>query len=65
MNECIVPYITDRKYSNQAVDKFMAAVGGWTNMGPRLRWPYRWINEDEIKQARQIAKRLLPEFFNN
>ena len=65
MNECIVPYITDRKYSNQAVDKFMAAVGGWTNMGPRLRWPYRWINEDEIKQARQIAIRLLPEFFNN
>jgi 4-hydroxy-tetrahydrodipicolinate synthase len=65
MNDCIVPFIRDKKYSNQAVDKFMAAVGGWTEIEPRLRWPYRWINENEIKQTRQIAKKIIPEFFND
>jgi len=65
MNDCIVPFIRDKGYSNQAADKFMAAVGGWMNIQPRLRWPYRWIKEDEVKQTRQIAKKILPEFFNN
>ena len=65
MNDCIVPFIRDKKYSNQAADKFMAAVGGWMKITPRLRWPYRWINEDEVKQTRQIAKKILPEFFND
>ena len=65
MNDCIVPFIRDKKYSNQAADKFMAAVGGWMNIQPRLRWPYRWIKEEEIKQTRQIAKKILPEFIND
>lgn len=65
MNDWIVPFIRDRQYSNQAADKFMAAVGGWMNMGPRLRWPYRWINEEEVKQTEQIAKIILPEFIND
>jgi hypothetical protein len=65
MNDCIVPFIRDKGYSNQAVDKFMAAVGGWMDIQPRLRWPYRWINEEEVKQTRLIAKKTLPEFFNN
>ena len=65
MNDCIVPFIRDKGYSNQAADKFMAAVGGWTNIQPRLRWPYRWIKDDEVKQVRRIAKKILPEFFND
>ena len=65
MNNCIVPFIRDKGYSNQAADKFMAAVGGWTSIQPRLRWPYRWIGEDEVKQTRQIGKNILPEFFND
>jgi dihydrodipicolinate synthase/N-acetylneuraminate lyase len=65
MIDWIVPLIRDRQYSNQAADKFMAAVGGWMNIEPRLRWPYRWINEAEVKQTRQIAKIILPEFIND
>ena len=65
MNDCIVPFIRDKKYSNQAADKFMAAVGGWMNIQPRLRWPYRWINEEEVKQVRIIAKKIVPEFLND
>lgn len=63
MNEQIVPYITQQGYSNQAVDKFLAAVGGWAEVGTRLRWPYKWIAEDDVAGARKIAKDLLPEFF--
>jgi 4-hydroxy-tetrahydrodipicolinate synthase len=65
MNDWMVPFIRDKKYSNQAVDKFMAALGGWTSITPRLRWPYRWIKEEKTEQIRQIAKIILPEFFKD
>lgn len=65
MQECIMPFITVRGYSNQAVDKFMALVGGWTDITPRLRWPYRWIREDEVQQTRKTGKKIIPEFFND
>lgn len=63
MNEAIVPYITLKGYSNQAVDKFLAAIGGWAVVGTRLRWPYKWIPEEEVSAAREQCKKLLPEFF--
>lgn len=63
MNEQIVPYITQRGYSNQAVDKFLAAIGGWADVGTRLRWPYKWIQEDEVSGVRKVCKDMLPEFF--
>jgi 4-hydroxy-tetrahydrodipicolinate synthase len=63
MEECIVPYITDKGYSNQAVDKFMAAVGGWTDISSRLRWPYRSIPEADVLSVREKCAELLPEVF--
>lgn len=63
MQQHIVPYITEQGYSNQAVDKLLVAVGGWTDIGPRLRWPYRWIPATEADRLRPIARDLLPEFF--
>ncbi|MBN1541906.1 dihydrodipicolinate synthase family protein [candidate division KSB1 bacterium] len=62
LNECILPYIVRHGYSNQAADKFMAAVGGWTPITPRLRWPYASIPVTEIETQRQRGKHLLPEF---
>jgi dihydrodipicolinate synthase/N-acetylneuraminate lyase len=59
---CVVPY-KNAGYSNPALDKFLAAVGGWGGVGTRLRWPYKWIAEEEAAAARIVAKRLLPEFF--
>ncbi|HEY8969114.1 MAG TPA: dihydrodipicolinate synthase family protein [Puia sp.] len=61
-DRCILPY-KQAGYSNPALDKFLAAVGGWGNVGTRLRWPYKWIDEKEAAAARVIAKSLLPEFF--
>ncbi len=59
---CIVPY-KNAGYSNPALDKFLAAVGGWADIGTRLRWPYKWIPEAEVAAARKACKQLLPEFF--
>jgi dihydrodipicolinate synthase/N-acetylneuraminate lyase len=61
-DQCIVPY-KRAGFSNPALDKFLAAVGGWGSVGTRLRWPYKWIDEQEAVAARTIARRLLPEFF--
>lgn len=63
MNGYMVPYIREQAYSNQAVDKFMAALGDWVPITPRLRWPYKWIPEAELAAAREHGRRLLPEFF--
>ncbi|MRG44668.1 dihydrodipicolinate synthase family protein [Chitinophaga sp. SYP-B3965] len=64
MNDCIVPYIRDKGYANQAVDKFMAAVGAWSPISPRLRWPYRWIPEEDIPHIRKQCEVIIPEVFN-
>lgn len=61
-DRCILPF-KQAGYSNPALDKFLAAVGGWGSVGTRLRWPYKWIDEGEVAAARAVAKSLLPEFF--
>jgi dihydrodipicolinate synthase/N-acetylneuraminate lyase len=61
-DRCIRPY-KEAGYSNPALDKFLAAVGGWGSVGTRLRWPYKWIDEKDAADARAVAKKLLPEFF--
>lgn len=62
MNQYIQPFI-EQKYCNAALDKLIASIGNWCDIGTRLRWPYRWIAEEEAVRLRPIAKDLLPEFF--
>jgi len=64
INRDIIPYITEKGYSDQAVDKLLAAVGGWTDAGTRLRWPYRSIDQSEVVSLRSRCQAILPEFFN-
>jgi dihydrodipicolinate synthase/N-acetylneuraminate lyase len=59
---CVVPY-KNAGYSNPALDKLLAAVGGWGSIGTRLRWPYKWIDEREVGGVRLVARSLLPEMF--
>ena len=61
-SECISPF-QRLGYSNPALDKMLAAVGGWQPIGTRLRWPYKWISEGEVPAVRNRAKNLIPEFF--
>ncbi|MDN5854421.1 MAG: dihydrodipicolinate synthase family protein [Actinomycetia bacterium] len=49
--------------SNPALDKFLAAVGGWADVGLRVRWPYDPAPQDVVAPARRDARTLLPELF--
>ncbi|GAA3643272.1 dihydrodipicolinate synthase family protein [Nonomuraea antimicrobica] len=50
-------------YSNPALDKFLAHVGGWADLGTRIRWPYRSVDEAYALRLRPIARADLPELF--
>ncbi|MEX2568532.1 MAG: dihydrodipicolinate synthase family protein [Cyclobacteriaceae bacterium] len=60
--QCLLPF-QKAGYSNPALDKLLAGIGGWSRIGNRLRWPYQGIPETEIPPLRKAAKRLLPSFF--
>lgn len=62
MGQCIEPFLR-QGYSNMAVDKLLAAIGGWSRVGTRLRWPYKWIPEETADSLRVTAQDMLPEFF--
>lgn len=50
-------------YSNPALDKLLGAIGDWSDIGMRLRAPYRSIPQKEARRLRPIARELLPELF--
>jgi len=45
------------------VDQLPAAIGGWVNVGTRLRWPYLCIPETEVVPLREAAHAELPPEF--
>jgi len=65
MSSQIDPFIKEMKYANHACDRFMAIVGGWVDVGSKMRWPYRSIPESYIKKVREEGKEIIPEFFRN
>ena len=62
MKECIDPFIVVHGYPNHACDRFMALVGGWADVGAKLRWPYSSIPVDYVEQVRNRAHGIIPEF---
>jgi dihydrodipicolinate synthase/N-acetylneuraminate lyase len=59
MDQHIVPFRQKFGYSNAALDKLLCAIGNWGPLGTRLRFPYRWIGEDEAERLRAVAKQEL------
>ncbi|MFG1908315.1 dihydrodipicolinate synthase family protein [Kribbella sp. NPDC048928] len=49
--------------SNPALDKFLAAVGDWADVGTRVRWPMQAATAEQVAAARPAARSLLPELF--
>ena len=64
MRTTIQPFISVHGYSNQAVDKLMAAAGGWGPVSSRLRWPYRWLGQEHVAATRLALEEMLPEFIS-
>ena len=63
MDTEIAPFIVRDGYANPALDKLLAAIGGWADVGTRLRWPYRWIEPDVAARLRPVTQSMLPELF--
>lgn len=49
-------------FSDPALDKTLAAIGGWAPIGTRVRWPHRWVDDDTVLRLRDHARRDIPEF---
>ena len=62
MTECIDPFIVRDHLPNHACDRFMALVGGWADVGDRLRWPYSSIPTEYVAPVRRRGHELIPEF---
>ena len=62
LDEFVLPLRAKGGYSNQALDKLLAAIGGWSKAGLRLRWPYRAVEESDAHRLQDIARERLPDF---
>jgi dihydrodipicolinate synthase/N-acetylneuraminate lyase len=51
--------------SDPALDKFLAAVGDWADVGTRVRWPMESATPGQVEAARPAARNLLPELFED
>lgn len=61
--EHIVPFIVEQKFCDAACDRLLVQIGGWGDVGERMRWPYSAIPVSEAARLRPIARKMLPEFF--
>jgi dihydrodipicolinate synthase/N-acetylneuraminate lyase len=52
-------------FSAPALDKFLSAVGGWTDGGLRIRWPYESVPAKWVGPAHDAARELLPQLFRH
>lgn len=61
LQEFILPFREKYHYSNAALDKLLAAVGGWGSSGTRLKFPYKGVLDADISHLREAAKAMIPE----
>jgi dihydrodipicolinate synthase/N-acetylneuraminate lyase len=51
-------------YCDPALDKTLAAIGGWAPVGTRVRWPHRFVPSDVVPALREAARQAVPELFD-
>jgi 4-hydroxy-tetrahydrodipicolinate synthase len=61
----IRPLQLKRAVSNQALDKLLAAIGGWAEIGLHLRWPYESVEEEQAIRLRPVIRNMVPELFRD
>jgi dihydrodipicolinate synthase/N-acetylneuraminate lyase len=52
-------------YSDPALDKVLCAVGGWSRTGTRVRWPHRWIPQEDVPALREAALAAVPDLLTD
>lgn len=63
ITEHILPF-AQAGYSNAALDKLLASIGGWADVGTRLSMPYGSIDAAEVPALRRAAQALIPEIMS-
>ncbi len=53
------------KFSNTALDKALAAAGGWAGLSPTLRWPLSSISSLDVQQLSTQFREGLPFLFED
>jgi len=61
LHATMIPLARDHGLSDAALDKAMAAAGGWGPVGPDLLWPYSGATPELVAQVRDCARDLLPD----
>ncbi|RRH96681.1 dihydrodipicolinate synthase family protein [Mesorhizobium tamadayense] len=59
----VLPFRARYAVSDAALDKAMAAAGGWGTLGPRLLWPYSSVPGEDIPALAKAARAAFPEWF--
>ena len=62
LQEAVAPHAA-QGHAGPALDKFLAVVGGWADVGTRVRWPYQGIPEAEALRWREPVRDVVPELF--
>ncbi len=63
-NQEIIP-LASQGYSDPALDKLLAAIGGKVPGNAMLRWPYQSFESHQVIAIREVGKRMLPLFFED
>ncbi|WP_220446663.1 hypothetical protein [Nonomuraea deserti] len=50
-------------YAGAALDKFLANLGDWADIGTRVRWPYGSVDASLAERLRPLARARMPELF--
>lgn len=61
LRETMIPLARDHGLSDAALDKAMAAAGGWLPIRPALLWPYSGASDEMVAAIRASAQTFVPE----
>ena len=50
-------------FSGAALDKLLCALGGWADVGLRLRWPYKSVPSGIAHHLRPLVRAAVPDLF--
>lgn len=50
-------------FANSALDKFLAHLGAWADIGTRVRWPYASVDAAHAERLRPLVRAQVPELF--
>lgn len=54
-----------RGFSGAALDKLLCVLGGWADVGLRLRWPYQSVPAEIADRLRPLVHAAVPELFES